>query len=137
MKSALRAVIDTNVFISALLGSPVCNEITESLKQKKFLYTTSLDLLHELAETIHKPKFISLDDVETDKFLKLLRKRAKIIFPDEPVNVCRDPKDNMVLECAQAGKPDYIVTGDKDLLVLKKFNNSRILTPQEFIKKLR
>lgn len=137
MKSALRAVVDTNIFVSALLGSPICCEITESLKHKKFLFTTSFDLLHELAETIHKPKFISLDNVETDRFLKLLKKRAKIVFPDEPVNICRDEKDNMVFECAVAGKADVIVSGDKDLLSLKTFKGIRILTPQKFIQTLR
>lgn len=47
--------------------------------------------------------------------------------------VCRDPADNRVLEAAIAGNCEFIITGDKDLLILKKYQTVRILTPSAFI----
>lgn len=137
MKNELKIVIDTNVFVSALLGNPTCKEIAELLKQKSFVYLTSFELLDELTKTLQKPKFINLNQDETNKFLRLIRKRAKIIFSDESITLCRDLKDNIVLECALAGKANFIVTGDKDLLALKKLKNISIITPKKFIKQLK
>ncbi len=48
------------------------------------------------------------------------------------INICRDPKDNMYLELALSGKADYVVTGDKDLLVLHPFENIPILSATDF-----
>ncbi len=48
--------------------------------------------------------------------------------------VPRDPDDNMVLECAMEGKAQYIVTGDKDLLVLKVFRDIQIVRASDFLK---
>lgn len=45
----------------------------------------------------------------------------------------RDPKDDMMLEAAVAGAAEYLVTGDQDLLVLKEFKGTRIVTPREFL----
>ncbi len=46
--------------------------------------------------------------------------------------VCRDPEDDRILGCALAGKVDYLVTGDEDLLVMKHFKATRIITPRDF-----
>jgi predicted nucleic acid-binding protein len=51
----------------------------------------------------------------------------------ETIRVCRDPKDNMLLELAVSGKADVIVTGDTDLLVLNPFKNIAILQPVAFL----
>ncbi len=48
--------------------------------------------------------------------------------------ICRDPKDDMILECASLANASMIISGDKDLLVLKQYNEIQILTPREFIK---
>ena len=50
------------------------------------------------------------------------------------VNVCRDPKDNFLLALAKDGKADYLLTGDKDLLDLRKFGKTKIITITDFIK---
>jgi putative PIN family toxin of toxin-antitoxin system len=49
------------------------------------------------------------------------------------VYVCRDPKDDMFLECAALAKADYLVAGDKDLLVLDSYQGTRIITPLEYV----
>ena len=54
----------------------------------------------------------------------------------ERVQACRDPKDDKFLELAVNGEAEYIITGDKDLLVLHPFNNTKILSTKEFIETL-
>jgi putative PIN family toxin of toxin-antitoxin system len=49
------------------------------------------------------------------------------------VHICRDPKDDMFLECAALAKADYLVAGDKDLLVLESYQGTRIITPLEYV----
>ena len=60
---------------------------------------------------------------------------AKIVYPAKRVSVCRDPKDNMILNCCLAAKAEFLVTGDKDLLdIINLPFNLKIITPKEFLK---
>ena len=54
-------------------------------------------------------------------------------YPVEKIDVCRDSKDNMILELAVAGKADFIITGDKDLKVLNPFQQIQIISPADFL----
>ena len=56
-----------------------------------------------------------------------------LIEVESTVTICRDPKDNFLLELAKDGKADYLLTGDKDLLELKKFGKTKIQTISTFI----
>lgn len=59
---------------------------------------------------------------------------AKIIHPAERLSICRDPEDNMILECCLAARATLLITGDKDLLDIKEIPfELRIVTPQEFL----
>lgn len=137
MKSAFRAVVDTNVFVSSLYGSKICEEISDLFNKNRFLVIASPDLLEEFSRVLKRPKFRAIEEWKIERLEKRLRRKSDIVLPTEKVSVCRDPKDNMVLECALAGMADFIVTGDKDLLALTKFKGIRILTPQKFIKRLK
>ncbi|MEW6040521.1 MAG: putative toxin-antitoxin system toxin component, PIN family [Elusimicrobiota bacterium] len=125
-------VIDTNVFISALWGSEACRQIYELLKEDKFHLAISDDLLSEIKRTLNRLKF-NLQKEEVIDIAEHIRQKAKKIFPKETILLCRDPKDNIILECALAGKVDFIVTGDKDLLSLNSFRNIPIITPRQFL----
>ena len=58
----------------------------------------------------------------------------RIVIPsDLELRVCRDPDDDNILAAAESGKCDCIITGDKDLLVLKAYKGIDILNPREFI----
>jgi predicted nucleic acid-binding protein len=56
-----------------------------------------------------------------------------LVIPIEKISLCRDIEDNKILECALAGKVDFIVSGDKDLLSLHLFKNIPIITPRKFL----
>ena len=95
---------------------------------------TSEPLLQEL-RTISRAKF-AVDSVELP-LLAQLNGEAEIVTPAElRGGVCRDKDDDVVLATALAGKADVIVTGDEDLLVLKKFRGIGILSPRQFLKLL-
>ena len=63
---------------------------------------------------------------------------AKIAYPLEKVSFCRDPNDNMLLECCMTAKAGVLITSDKDLLEIENLPFAlKIVTPREFIEKPR
>jgi len=61
---------------------------------------------------------------------------AKIIRPQKRISICRDPEDNMILECCLEAKADFLITGDKDLLEMENLPfNLQILTPRQYLEK--
>lgn len=130
--STRRAVLDTNILISALLKSKNCEAILEALKQGTFSLVTSEDLIAEFDIVSDDPKF-GFDEEDKRNMQGTVRDAAELVEPQEEITTCRDPYDNLVLECAAAGKPDCIVSGDKDLLVLKEFRGIPIIKPKAFL----
>jgi uncharacterized protein len=80
-----------------------------------------------------RPKFSRLLTTEqVADFLKILSNRLTFIEPSSIVEVCRDPDDDYLLSICLDGAADFLLTGDKDLLSLGDFINTRILTITEF-----
>ena len=130
----VRVVLDTNVFVSILLKSKSCLKIRNAFLDGAFDIVTSPDLIKELIATIGKPKFKNIfDHHEIKNLIELINIDAILSIPEEKITVCRDPADNIILECAVSGKADFIVTGDKDLLTLKSFRKVPIITPKKFL----
>ena len=128
----MKVVIDTNIWISYLLGN-LLNEIDELIISKKLKIIISEEMLKELSEVLQRPKFKSIFTYEKIKELfALLENYAMVVYPSKKVSACRDPKDNFLLEAAIAGGAEYIITGDNDLLVLDPFNDIKILNPKDF-----
>lgn len=63
----------------------------------------------------------------------MLFKEAELKDPTEKIRICRDPKDNKYLELAVSSDANFIISGDKDLLVLHPFRKISILTPDQFL----
>jgi uncharacterized protein len=128
----VRVVLDTNVFIAAVVADGLCRDLVRVRVPHTVI--TSEPLLNEL-RTISRAKF-AVDPVELP-LLAQLNEEAEIVTPAElRAGVCRDEDDDVVLATALAGKADVIVTGDEDLLVLKKFRGIEILSPRQFLKLL-
>jgi len=134
----IKATIDTNVLISALLikkGNP--RKIFNSFRKKKYELAISPLIFAEFLKTLEKPKIKKfIKPEETKELIKYLEIYAQFFEPEEKITACRDPKDNIILECAVAGKVDFIVTGDKDLLKLQQFRNIKIVSPKTFLRKI-
>ncbi len=131
----LRGVFDNNVLVSAaLLGGFPRQALDKLLENGTVL--VSVSVLLELADVLNRPKFDKyITHDERMRFIVSFLKVAEMIEINETITVCRDPKDDKLLELAVSGNADFLVTGDKDLLVLNPFRGLEIVTPREFLDK--
>ncbi len=129
-----RAVLDTNVFISALLSPAGKPFACLSWVLGNATLLASRDLLLELETRLARAKFEKYANANRRKaFVADLALAAVLVETTGTLKACRDPDDDKLLEIAAIGNADCIVTGDRDLLVLDPFNRVRILTPAAFL----
>lgn len=134
MSSKARYVLDTNLIISAVLfkNSKPAKAFRYALKHGEIL--SSLELLEELNEVLGRAKFNRyVTSEEREEFLESLIERIVLIQAVETIQICRDPKDDMVLSLALSGRANYIISGDNDLLVLNPFHDVTIVTAEQFL----
>ena len=130
-----RFVFDTNVIISAVLfnNSVPGRAFIRALNHGRILVSKAL--VGELSRVLGRDRFDRyVTHEERDAFLSSLIRESSLIEISQAVQVCRDPKDDQILELAVNGNATYIVTGDADLLVLNPFRGIEIVTPAEFLK---
>jgi putative PIN family toxin of toxin-antitoxin system len=129
----MKIVLDTNIFVSAYFhnGNPrkVYHRIVNGLDE---LYITD-DILTELYKVLLRKKFdIGINEVED--FVNIVESYSeKVICQNEPENISRDKDDDKILQCGLEGNVDYIITGDKDLLVLDNYKSIRIINASEYL----
>lgn len=138
-----RVVIDSNILISAIItrdGSP--SKLLDLWFQDLFILFISENILQEIKEAFESKKISSRYFITIDKlhsWLFAFRSGAEISFPisDKKLEIhCRDKKDDHVLGLALAADSDYLITGDKDLLILngnKGLNKLQIVTVNHFL----
>jgi putative PIN family toxin of toxin-antitoxin system len=126
----MRVVLDTNVLIAALISRGVCADLLEHCVLH-YQLVSSEHILGELREHLAgKFKYSSED---ADEAAGLLRMRLELVSPGVLAQpVCRDPDDDLILATATAGSARCIITGDKDLLVIQRFQAVEILRPTQF-----
>lgn len=130
-----RVVLDTNLWISFLISKDY-SRLDKILNNNHIVLLYSQELIDEFIEVALRPK-ISKYFNEEDFQLLLISMKERIIFIDvsSTVNICRDPKDNFLLSLAKDGQASHLITGDKDLLILKSFGKTKILTFTEYLAK--
>ncbi len=133
----IRLVLDTNTLISAVgWRHSKQRRILEACLFKKYLLIESADLLDEFVKVVSRPKFSFVSKEERNELVTRLIGHSEIVEPKKKLNIVEeDPADNKVLECGLEGKADYIITGDRHLLNLKRFGKTEILTASEFLQK--
>lgn len=128
----MRVVIDTNWLISYLIKQET-SQLKLILLNTEITILTSDEQIKELIAKIYLPKFRNYFPVEPAlEFLSYYTKRSDLIHVDSRVNICRDAKDNFLLALSKDAHADFLITGDNDLLVLKKFNQTIICTLSAF-----
>ena len=133
----MRAVVDTNILVRALIKPEgTVGPVLRRLRDAAYRLVYSESLLAELVDVLGRPRIrdkygIGTDDVAT--VLTLIDLRGELVVPRRRIDVCRDPKDNQVLEAAVAGRADIMVSGDDDLLVLNPFEGIPIVVPAAFL----
>jgi putative PIN family toxin of toxin-antitoxin system len=127
----MKVVFDTNVLVAAFVTEGVCAKLLGRARRKQLDLVISPFILEEFENVLLKKFLASKEEIGTAT--KLISAVAQIVSPASKVSgVCRDPDDDQILSCALSAKADYLVTGDSDLLELKKFHGIRILTPAAF-----
>ena len=132
----MRVVIDSNVFISALLLGRNCEEILELARAKVIEILISEEILSELEQVLGKKFRWTESDIR--EFSDELREIGTIIpCGAQDIEFSPDPGDVKILACAAAGKADIIVTGDKKhLLPMKRFRDIPIVSPADFLERI-
>jgi len=126
----MNVVIDANVAIAAVASRGLCEAIVE-LCLEHHQIVISEDILADIEGKLQKK--LKVSDPVVSEFIRLLRSNATICVPERlDRSICRDPDDVVVLGLVVPGKAEVIITGDKDLLILKKHGTARILSPREF-----
>lgn len=130
----MRAVIDTNVLLSALLWGGTPRALLEHVRNGTVTLISSQALSAELARVLERPKFdVILLRSNTSRAQTL----AVVIDPPPLVQpLCRDPDDDAVLTLAIASQADLLISGDDDLLSLGSFEGIPILTPTQALQRL-
>lgn len=130
----MKVVLDTNVYISAILFGGNCEEILKLANQALFEVVISKEILDEI-KSVLKGKFYWTDK-QIVGVIKYIKELASIVNPGVSLMVVKeDPSDNKIIECAVASNAAYIVTGDKNhLLPIKGYEGIKIISPIEFLK---
>ena len=127
----MNLVLDTNVLIAAFIAQGRCHTLVEHCLCVHSAITSEF-ILNELEKKL-TGKF-KYSDTDATTIVILLRSRMQVVVPVKlKSNVCRDPEDDAILGTAISGNAHCIITGDKDLLMLKKFQNIDIVQPAEFL----
>jgi len=129
----MRVVFDTNVFISAfvILGSRGEHALTLA-RQGRFELCTSVPILTETAGRLRTKFDQSEQDIKDA--LRQISRASRIVKPSQKVTVAEDGPDNRILECAVEARADLVVTGDRHLLKLKRFENIPIVGLADFLR---
>jgi uncharacterized protein len=128
----LRVVIDTNIWISFLIGKSLTG-LSEAIINSRVLVLFSDDLFCELLEVLKRPKFKKyFSETDTENLVTLLHEKVELIEITHHFEDCRDAKDNFLLDLAVSGHANYLVTGDADLLILNPFQGVEIISYQHF-----
>ncbi len=126
----MKIILDTNVLIAAFVARGYCHELFENCARQHTLITSDF-ILNEFQEKLAK-KF-KLGSEEIHQVSELLLSRMKVVIPVKlEQQICRDADDDNVIATAIAGDCDCIITGDKDLLVLKQYQSVSIFSPNDF-----
>lgn len=136
----MRLVLDTNNAVSALLWGGIPEKLIQAAQVRTVTLLTTIPLLAELRGVLEREKFgkqlaargLSVADI-FDGYADL----AEIVTPAEiPPTILRDPPDDRVLAAALGGNADLIVSGDDDLLNLKRFHSIEIVAAAEAIERI-
>jgi len=133
----MRVVIDTGVFVSALIRPQGrTGAVLDSLRTRRFTLIYTTDILVEIIDVLGRDKFRVKYHIHPEMvaaLIDLIRLNGDLVVPSQKVTARRDPKDDIFLEAALEGDAAYLVSGDFDLLDMKSFEHITILRVAEFL----
>lgn len=127
----MKIVIDTNVLISGVFFGGFPGKILTSVVGKRITACATAEIVNEYEEIVEEMIDRKQGDLNKNILVPLI-KVLEIVDPISTVQVSRDPDDDKFIECAKDAGALYIVSGDKDLLVLRQYEDIKIITAAEF-----
>jgi len=127
-------VLDTNVLVSAFVFGGNPHKVLELVLRKHIRGVTSSFIISELTEVLLR-KFL-FEESKALLLEKKIRKYFLLVQPTKRIKVLKDDADNRILEAALQGRCQFIVTGDKELLSLKKYKGIVKVTPAQFLQEI-
>lgn len=135
MKKKIRFILDTNIWISFLITKSM-KGIDRLIFNDKATLLFSNESMTEFIDVTSREKlkpYFTKDDIAF--LIDLIEEYGEIVEVKSKVDICRDKEDNFLLSLAKDGKADYLVTGDKDLLVIDNFGKTKITKLTDFLEK--
>lgn len=131
-RKSSKVIFDTNIWISFLIGKRLQN-IKDLIADQQIVIILSEALLLELQTVTQRPRLKKyFPEQKVAELIEFLRAVGQVHQPVVNNQLSRDAKDNFLLDLAETSKAEFLVTGDKDLLVLNPFRKTQILTPADF-----
>ncbi len=135
----MKVVLDTNVVVSGTFWTGESFKVIENIDKNNIQIITSLPILKEYDKILNSEEILEKTSLHQQARVQSMHKilsKAIIVDPKEKINIVKDdPDDNKFIEAAVDGKADYIISRDKKhLLILKKFRNINIISPEDFLK---
>ncbi len=138
----IRAVLDANVFISALIRptGPPGQILDRWIKERSFALIASPAIVDELRRAAHDDRvkrYMPLTPQEVEAWISSIQLTAEQVRPERSVRaVAADPDDDKYIDAAIQGDADFVVSGDRHLLELRELEGVRIVTPRAFLEKI-
>jgi len=128
----LRLLIDTNILVSAALKPNGLQRtvLLLAITKPATLYVTAA-VLAEYSDVLARPEFKIRRGLR-QQLLQLIKKHAQLVIPARALQVAKDPDDNKFLECADAARADYLITGNQRHFP-KFWKKTKVITSREFI----
>jgi len=134
-KRLIRAVVDTNVFVSSILFEGVANQLVDCWQRGRFIFLISKPILEEYIKVLSYPKFELPEEQIKEIIGKEFLPFAEVVALKTSVSVIKeDPFDNVFLSTALDGKASFIVSGDRHLLRLTRYKDIRIIELSDFLR---
>jgi putative PIN family toxin of toxin-antitoxin system len=132
----IRAVADTNVYISALNFGGTPERFLKAAQAGGFQLVISDAIIEEIGKVLRGDKF-RWPEEEIAKAQRQIARFTERVQPTETLHVITsDPPDNRILECAAAAQADYIVSGDNHLLRLKQYGKAPVVKVADFMRRM-
>jgi len=135
-KAVGRIVLDTNTLVSALLFKGSLAAIVDLWKSGRCTPVFSKETFSEFKTVLEYPKFsLTAQEIKIIIQEEVLPYFEVIDVSEQITGICRDPDDDKFIACAVSASAEFMVSDDKDLLDIGRYNAIRIISPSDFLKK--
>ncbi len=127
-----KVVLDTNIYLSGIIFGGNARHILDLVIEKRILAVTSPSILLEISEKLDKKFGWDKDQIITA--IKTISKTALMVNPRMRLQIVKaDKSDNKIIEAGVESGADFIISGDRHLLQIKKYQDIKIISPSQFL----